>query len=356
MNRLKRALLWATLIAIIALTCLSIYGACLGAGPARAFFNSVPAAVYWFVLAGLLAAGIGVFRRLRKVPTLLLMHLGCILVLLGGLWGSRAAHEVRHRLFGTQKILEGQMAILENSQDSRVRIADSNELGTLPFEVRLNDFRMEYYEPGQLAIESRDGRRWRLPAAEGKTLALGAQLGKVTVQRVFENFKIGVQGHERLPYDAPGGSNPAVEVLVEAPNEAAATRYVFEHFPGHPHPEDQIALTYHRVVSDYISELEIIEHGKVVAAKDIEVNHPLHYGGYHFYQHSYGADRAGPHTVLMVVSDSGLNLVYAGYAMLIAAIFWHFWGRRALAAITSRRAASTLPHAQERCGGEAHGD
>jgi len=57
-----------------------------------------------------------------------------------------------------------------------------------------------------------------------------------------------------------------------------------------------------------------------------------------------------------------VNAVYAGYAMLIAGICWHFWGRRALTAWKDRisRAAqvpaeppSTRPNAES---GEAHGD
>ena len=56
MNRFKRAMLWAALIAIILLVLLSIYGAFLGAERAQAFFNSLPLAVYWFALIGLLIA------------------------------------------------------------------------------------------------------------------------------------------------------------------------------------------------------------------------------------------------------------------------------------------------------------
>jgi len=336
MSRLKRVLLWAALIAIILLAVFSIYGAFLGAERARAFFNTLPLAVYWFALAGLLIVGIVIFRRLVRVPSLLLMHLGCILVVGGGMWGSKTGQALGKQLFGIDKILEGQMAILERGEDNRVRLADGNDVAELPFSVRLKDFRMEYYEPGYLMVQSRDGGNWKLPAEPGRELSLGENLGKVSIERVFENFKIGMEGEQRKPYDAPGGSNPALEVVVEKPDGTTATRYVFERFPGHAHPEDQLALRYRRIVSDYISELEIVKDGSVVAAKDIEVNHPLHYGGYHFYQSSYGEDHLGEYTVLMVVSDSGLNAVYIGYAMLIAGIFWHFWGRRTLAAWKDR--------------------
>ena len=37
------------------------------------------------------------------------MHLGCILVLLGGMWGSNAGHAMQKRLFGIDKIPRGQM-------------------------------------------------------------------------------------------------------------------------------------------------------------------------------------------------------------------------------------------------------
>ncbi len=337
MSQFKRAVLWAALIAIVLLVLLSIYGAFLGAERAQAFFNTLPLAVYWFALIALLSTGIVVFRRLLQIPALLLLHVGCILVLLGAMWGSNGGHALAKRLFRIDKIPQGQMGILEQTQENRVLLPDSNETRELPFFVRLKDFRMEYYTPGYLLIHSRTGQDWRLPAEAGQTLSLGEGLGTVSIRRTFENFRIDIQGNEPVACDEPGGSNPALEVTVERPGAAPGKRYVFERMPGHGNPDDPLKMNYRRMVRDYISELEIVQDGKVVAAKDIEVNHPLHYGGYHFYQHSYGEDKLGDYTVLMVVSDSGLNLVYSGYVMLIAGVFWHFWGRRILAAVQTRR-------------------
>jgi hypothetical protein len=56
----------------------------------------------------------------------------------------------------------------------------------------------------------------------------------------------------------------------------------------------------------------------------IEVNHPLHWGGYSFYQSSYDAEREA-YTVLSVVSDSGLMAVYLGMALLSIGAFYRFW-------------------------------
>ena len=362
MNRFKRVLLWAVLIAILLLALLSIYGAFVGAERAQAFFNSAPLAVYWFALTALLVVGLALFRRLRRAPSLLLMHVGCILVLGGGLWGSKGGHAIQKQLFGSERIVKGYMPILERTQENQVRLDDSNDVAPLPFSIRLRDFRMEYYEPGHLFIQSRGGKTWKMPAQAGRELSLGDGLGTVTIERVFKNLKVDISGDEPVYYDAPAGSNPALEIAQERPDTSTGKRYVFERSAGHVNPNDPLVMMYRRTVSDYISELEIVKDGKVVAAKDIEVNHPLHYGGYHFYQSSYGEDRLGEYTVLSIVSDSGLNLVYAGYAMLIAGMFWHFWGRRALSRLKDRQSARDVttdmlrpsePHPEGRA---AHGD
>lgn len=338
MSRIRRAVLWAALIAVILLTLLSIHGAFLGADRAQAFFNSLPLAVYWFALTALLIVGLAVFRRLLQIPALLLTHLGCILILLGGMWGSKAGHVMQRQLFGIDKVVRGQLRLKIGDQTptSRVIVEDSNNIRELSFAVRLKDFRMEYYQPGEIVIRDQKGKVWRLPAKLGAQASLG-KLGEITVQKSFGNFKLRAEGDKQVPYDAPGGSNPAVQVLVEKPDGTATAGYIFENFSPMFPGAVGFEPTYRRAIKDYISEVEVVADGKTVAAKAIEVNHPLHYGGYHLYQHSLDEDNAGQYTILQVVSDSGLNVVYGGYVMLIAGVFWHFWGRRTLIAIKTRR-------------------
>jgi len=319
--------MWVALALIILLIFLSIYGAFLGTERAKEFFNSLPLAVYWVGFALLLTVGIAVFRRLLHVPGLLLVHAGCILVLTGAIWGSDAGHKLRKKVFGIDKIQTGQMSIYEGYSDNRV-ILENNEIRELPFYIGLKDFRLEYYKPDYIFIQTRRGQAWRFPVEIGVELALGPDHGAITVTRVFRNFKITIEGDRSMAVDEPAaaGSNPALEVRIESPDGQATTRYVFERFPGHIHGEDELLLSYERVVSDYISELQVIRDGEVAAEKDIEVNHPLRFGGYHFYQHSYD-DQAGEYTVLMVTSDTGLAPVYAGYLMLCIGVFYHFWLR-----------------------------
>ena len=82
-NRLRRFLLWMGLVCIVLLAILSVFGAFLGADLAQRFFNSIPVSIYWIAFTALLLAAIASFHRLLCIRGLFLIHLGCILVLLG---------------------------------------------------------------------------------------------------------------------------------------------------------------------------------------------------------------------------------------------------------------------------------
>jgi len=328
--------MWVGLALIILLLFVSVYGAFIGAARAQSFINRLPLMVYWSAFLMMLIAALVVFRRLVRVPGLLLMHLGCVFILAGSMWASEAGHKLQKKLFGIDKITKGQMIIHEGHSDNHVILEDNKqvkelmelkELKELPFSVELKDFQIEYYKPAYLYVQTRDGQGWKIPVETGAEFPLGPELGTVKILRTFENFKITIKEGSRTIIDDPQpGFNPALEVQITSPDGQVTTKYVFERFGGHSHTEDKFLLSYHRVISDYISRLRIIEDERIAAEKDIEVNHPLSFGGYHFYQHSYDAE-AGQYTVLMVVSNTGLAVVYAGYWMLCIGVFWHMWLR-----------------------------
>ena len=76
--------------------------------------------------------------------------------------------------------------------------------------------------------------------------------------------------------------------------------------------------------------VQVMSEGYRTYRKTIEVNHPLHYGGYHFYQKGHDTDDLS-YARLTVTSDSGLWAVYAGFALLVGGAFWRFWVRPMLA-------------------------
>jgi hypothetical protein len=358
MAKMHRPIMWMTMIVIIVLTLLSIYGAFIGAIAAKVFFNSIPLAVYWIVFLGLLIAGLFTFKRLLRCPGLLLIHAGCIAILIGGAIGSAAGHQFRAKWFGQQLIPHGTLAVANGQTNNQVNVGDdgyvihggelylidretervtpvtvdSNNIMTLPFDVQVDEFRIEYY-PGSLFVQStQDEQRWKLAAEPNSAYELGGIYGTLEIAKVFKNFKYTIQDGNSVGYDAPTpGSNPALEVYVTPPGGTPNRHYISQNGSrgkaGIP-----LVMNYGPggMVSDYISDLKVLKDGQCVAQKSIEVNHPLYYGGYHFYQSSYGQDQltGQMYTVLSVISNAGLHWIYAGYIALCLGIIWQLWFKR----------------------------
>jgi hypothetical protein len=325
-NSLRRVALWAGLLLILLLILLSIYGAFIGSERARGFFNSMPLSVYWLAFAALLILGIALFRRLLCFRGLFLIHLGCIIILADGIIGSQAGFKVQDKLSGTDTIRTGQMIINEGTTERAVELEDG-VIKMLPFAIKLVDFKIEYYQPGQLIIRTQNGEGFKIPAQEGQKYVLDNDLGSVEVVRRFESFKLTLERDNRVAFDDPNGRpNPAIEVLLKRADGNEVTRYVFERFHSHARPDDSLQFSYRRSIKDFLSDVEVVKDNKVVMRKSIEVNKPLHYGGYLFYQQGYDSE-AGRYAVLGVTSDKGLGIVFLGYILLCAGVFWHFWLR-----------------------------
>jgi cytochrome c biogenesis protein ResB len=284
--------MWVGLLLIIVLTVLSIYGAFIGAERAKQFFNQPPLVVYWTVMATLLIVGFAAFHRLLRVPGLLLMHAGCVLILAGGMWSSQAGHNLQKKLFGIDKIPSGQMAIYEGQSENHVMLDGSREQKELPFSIKLNDFKIEYYKPKfeYLDYEMAGGMQ-RVTAEIGRQVDLGAEQGTAKITRKFRNLKVSIEGDKREYYDDPSpNSNPALEVQITKPDGQVAKRFIYSLHPEFSHSP----------------------------------------------QSSYD-DKAARYTVLQVVSDTGVRVVFAGYWMLCIGVVWHMWLRHLLKKIGGKK-------------------
>ena len=192
MSKFRRFQMWAAMVLIVLLMGLSVFSAFYGTQRSQDFFNSLPLTVYWSLFGVVLIVAIASFRRLLRVPALLLTHLGCVFLLAGGMWGSPGGHDLQKKHFGSEKVPFGHMVIYETQSVNAIVDLDQDGkiLAELPFSVYLDDFRMEYYsEPSYLDIES-DDARWRLAAEVGAGRAAG-QI-RIEIVRVFRNFKIGL--------------------------------------------------------------------------------------------------------------------------------------------------------------------
>jgi hypothetical protein len=320
---------------IVVLIVLSVIGAFLGAVNAKLFFNSVPAAAYWLFLLLSLTGGLFVFPRLVKKKPLLLIHAGCILVLLGGLWGSDTGHHLQRRYFGREKIPSGYMQIYEGQAQRKVYNADfSQEIGELDFSIRLDDFSMEYYPPEveqqpQLYILMPDQEVRQMDAVVGNEITVSGTEHKLRIETLFKRFKMNLVDGQRVAYDAEEGpDNPALQVDIVKSDGTVETNYVFANHPGMSRNTLGLRFAYELprggMPKDFFSELTVLKEGKPVRKKTIEVNKPLYYGGYHFYQHRYDAEHQ-QYTILSVTSDTGLYAVFAGYGLLAFGVMWQCW-------------------------------
>jgi len=363
MGRARQILMDLVPAAIGPLAVLSVVGAFLGAERAGALFRSLPLTVYWFLLAGLLLAGLIAFGVLRRSPGLAAMHAGALLVLAGAMWGSDAAHALRAAWLGDAKVPSGYM-ILDRGDLSDTVLDDSlrRVRGTLPFRIGLGDFRVEYYEsnepwwlameqaapkecsPGRILLRTVEWTEGKAVQVEGTALWLRV-FRYLPRARPLRNER----GEVIAAEPAPDGRTPAIEVEVTLegrtqrgwimPEEGGAYGSLsLAPLAGPPPtmpPGAALRLYLLRptpMPKDYLSDLVIVEDGKPVARKTVEVNHPLHWAGYHIYQHAYDDAADGRRrTILSVVSDSGWSwgrwpgLVPLGFLLLATGTFWRFW-------------------------------
>jgi len=380
-----------------------------------------------------------VLDRLARARGLLVVHLGTLLILLGAMWGSETGHRLAGQWTGRAKISTGYIKVEKAAANNTVTDADGSVVGPLPFQLRLTDLRVEYYDPS--------GQPWLLafqPAGEADPVELDWELGQPTsipgtdltveVLQFLEHarpndiplpsLRIIVDGVEygtvpakpgeevrlderhvtirivdvtqySLPhvpemeainvqftvgdadpddvllwptrtYKVPGAEDvvlsyvppeplvviedpssdrPGMEVIVSGelvtiidwlypwPGEQVGYLSLGTVLEGRPPAE--LWLARRSTVKSLASDIVVLEEGERVARKSIEVNDPLHYGGYFFYQSGYDDVHHG-YTVLSVSSDSGLWVVRAGWVLLGVGVFWWGWGT-SLAARLRRR-------------------
>jgi len=315
---------------------LSVAGAFLGAARSKVLFNSAPLAVFWFLLAVLLVVGVLAFRRLRRSPGLLAMHVGSVLVLGGAMWGSDAGHEAAARL-GYTKVPAGRMVLVRDVPDDSILSPDGSEIvGTLPFSLMLKDFHVKR-DAGTLQAVCEGGGRMTVPAETGRETTLGNPAVTVRIVRVFENLRVLGASADRQVVDVPGsGDNPALEVEVAWPDGDRQRGYLFPGYPVSVEDRGGLILGFDAPVKNYESAVEVLG-GEEAVPQVVAVNRPLHWGGYHFYQVSYNP-RGHSYTVFSVVSDSGLWAVYAGFILVVVGVFWHFWVEAILSRMTNKNA------------------
>ena len=308
----------------------SILGAFLGAERAQAFFNSIPLVVFWLLLLVFLIVGFVVYVSLRKRSSLMLIHLGCILVLAGGIYGSSQSHILLGRLLQKQLFTKGTMPLHEGQSSDQVATKMNGETCQLPFSIQLKEAFIEYYDQPVIYFYLSRDKYYPVPVKVGEIFELPDDQGTIHIHAAYKNFKMNRQGDRMIPYDSTEpGYNPAYELAYTPKDGEAEPFFVFERHGMHALP----GRSYHaelippRMVKDYKSTLQVVDNGEFVKEVTIEVNKPLYYGGYHFYQNTFAYDQSGPISGILVTSARGAWVVFVGYAMIFTGLVVQFWPR-----------------------------
>lgn len=262
----------------------------------------------WFAALGLLlAANIAAcsLRRLKTAPLhFLLLHAGLVAVIAGA-FASRALR------------FEAQLP-LHTGETSDLAYRDGVPW-RLPFSVKLEDFRLEYYrEPlGRLVVEEGTERR-EFDAAEGAVIELPESSATIKVLRLARDFGLGAGN--RVVEKSPYWHNPAAQLEITAGGRKKKL-WFFSNFPG-MHDGALPFRAYYALeqaeIKNFTSSVAVSAGGAETRA-EIAVNRPFKFMGCTLFQTSYDPADAG-YSLLTVTRDRGLWVVYCGFIMLLSGV------------------------------------
>ena len=324
MKNIKLILLKCSLFLIIFFMITAIIGAALGTQRAKDLCNSLALQILWAMWVIALLSGFLFFPKMRKNASLLAIHTGVLLIIIGSILSSQFGHKLIAKITGKEKIPQANMIIFEGQKENRVIIMPGERIAHLPFYIKLTDFKIRYYTPGDIIFVTRNNNVHTIAAIVGNQIEI-KNYGIFKITRIFKNFKMRLENGHPVIFDSrKQGENPAVEIIRINPNSQSETYYIFSRYPDFSKAPEDLKIIYYRQIKDFISDVQVIQNEKVILSQSIRVNHPLHFGGYHFYQLSYD-EKEEKYTILLVVSDSGLIIVWAGYALLGLGTVWLFY-------------------------------
>ncbi len=150
---------------------------------------------------------------------------------------------------------------------------------------------------------------------------------KIKVLRYVADFVMDTSTKEVLSRSAEP-NNPALEVELIDPQGKAKNAWIFARFPDiHQGISTDFQIRYNwapRRPKDFISKVTILKDNQEVLNRDIQVNAPLNFAGYNFFQSGYDSQNLS-WTGLQVVRDPGVPVIYAGFILLIVGLVMIFY-------------------------------
>lgn len=251
--------------------------------------------------------------------TYLASHLGLAVAVVGG--GISAVSVERQTV-----------VLFHNIPTNKAQTWQGEEV-TLPFEVTLREFRMDTFAP-TLAFAQEDAK-----SKDGLRVLNGSELLKsgvsekvaghvVTVEKYWPRAVMAGEDWREVPWKSAG---PAAYVTVKTPQGDVKKGWVSCGSPESSGALLQVSENSALVMNrprpkKFQSKVEIRTDARV-ETKLIEVNKKATAKGLDIYQLSYDEKMgaASPYSVLEVVGDSGLPVVYTGIFTMLFGCLLHLW-------------------------------
>jgi len=250
----------------------------------------------------------------------ILNHVGLFLALIAG-------------ILGTGDLQRLSLNVYENKPNWIATDAQRNEV-ELPFAIYLKDFLIEEYNPKLALVDNSTGS---IAHNDGKNLYL-VEKGETYY---FNNFEVKIE--DFLPnairfgmrYESVNeiGSPPAAYITVKnTENDSIQNAWISSGSFRYPYESLKISDTYSMVmtipeVKKFSSDIDILTKEGERISTVLEVNKAFKYKGWKIYQLSYD-DKMGKWSnlsVLELVKDPWLPLIYIGIFMMIAGAVYMFW-------------------------------
>jgi len=239
-------------------------------------------------------------------------HAGMLITLLGGLVSV---------YFGERGQISLTKGVLVSSAESR-----KGGTTTLPFSIRLDDFRIDYYrEAAHKVVMVKDGAETEVQLKLGAEIPLAADLF-VRLLKAYADFSMSPNGPVNNSQDP---NNPAIQVEVRR-GVTVKKIWIFQNYPlfyrehkeGNAKELPELYYSYAPpMVRQYVSTVEIQEGGKKVADAVLQVNKPFKWRGIKMFQSGYDLSH-GTVSILQTSRDPGVPLVYLGFLILPLGILW----------------------------------
>jgi len=250
----------------------------------------------------------------------ILNHVGLFLALTAGMLGTGDLERLSINTY------EGKPSwIATDAQKNQVE---------LPFAFYLKDFIIEEYHPKLALVNNKTGK---IEQNDGKNLYL-IEKGETYY---FQNFEVTVDeflatsgriGNRYHPVNELGAPPSAKITVKNTENDSIQNAWISSGSFSHSYESLKISDAYSMVmtipeIKKFSSDIDILTKDGERISTILEVNKPFKFRGYKIYQLSYD-DKMGKWSdlsVLELVRDPWLPVIYIGIFMMIAGAIYMFW-------------------------------